>query len=366
MTSGAPTPLEVPPDATPTADLQPVDHVRSRVAARLVDEGLPHEHAAWTADWLIDSDLAGVASHGLRQLPRYVERIREGGTNPRPAMAVVRGRDAAFVVDGDNGLGPVVATWTMRRLLERSRRVGASTATVFHSNHLGALASLARMAAAERMAVFACQNTRRNTIVWGGRHPGLGNNPVMWGLPRADGRCAVLDIASSRMSQGAVKHADNHGLSLPEGMALDHQGEPTTDPAAALRGGLMPFGEHKGSGIAFFAGALAGVVAGASFGRAVPSPSDMSRARSIGHFISVVDITALMDWDDYLERFEAYITDVKTAGDGTLDPAVRVPGERAEVQRQRSLTEGIVVEPAVAALVDRGEIVNTLDVAARP
>lgn len=349
-----------------SSSLQSPDDVRRRVITRLIEEGVPDEHATWTADWLIDSDLAGVASHGLRQLPRYVERIREGGTNPRPEMAIVRGRDAAFVVDGDNGLGPVVATWTMQHLVERAQRVGASTATVFHSNHLGALAYLARMAAAERMGVFGCQNTRRNTIVWGGTHPGLGNNPVMWGLPRADGRCAVLDIASSRMSQGAVKHAHNHGVALPEGMALDQNGQPTTDPAAALRGGLMPFGEHKGSGVAFFAGALAGVLTGANFGRAVPSPSDMTQPRSIGHFISLVDVTVLMDWDDYLDRFEAYVADVKTTGDGAFDETVRIPGERAEAQRERSRAEGILLEDSVVALLDRGEIVNTLDIASRP
>jgi len=345
---------------------EPVADVRAKVVARLVADHVPEEHANWTADWLIDSDLTGVVSHGLRQLPRYVERMRNGGTNPQPEMTIVRGREAAFVVDGDNGLGPVVATWTMHRLIERARSVGASTATVFHSNHLGALAYLARLAAAERMAVFACQNTRRNTIVWGGRHAGLGNNPVMWGLPLANGASAVLDIASSRMAQGNVKHAENRGLTLPEGMALDEHGEPTTDPSAALRGGLMPFGEHKGSGIAFFAGALSGVLSGANFGRAVPNPSDFSQARSIGHYIAVVDVEALIDWDVYLERFDEYVTDVKTGPDGAVDAAVRVPGERAHAQRQQAEADGILVEDAVAALLDRGEIVNELDVGARP
>lgn len=345
---------------------QPVAQVHARVVERLTLEGVSADHARWTADWLIDSDLAGVATHGLRQLPRYVERIRRGGTNPRPAPSIVRGRDAAFVADGDNGLGQVVATWTMHELIERAHRVGAATAHVFHSNHLGALAYLGQLAASERMVVFASQNTRPNTIAWGARHAGLGNNPVMWGLPRADGRTIVLDIASSRMSQGAVKFAELHGETLPEGMALDAHGHPTTDPTAALRGGLMPFGEHKGSGIAFVAGALAGVLPGANFGRGVPSPSDMSQPRSIGHFISVVAIEAVIDFDDYLARIEGYVTDVKTDRAGTVDGSVRVPGERADEHRQRALAQGIVVEDAVAALLDRGEIVNEIDIASRP
>lgn len=349
---------------TGVTEHRPVNTVRAQVIDRLVADGLPDDHAAWTADWLIDADTAGVATHGLRQLPRYIDRIRRGGTNPRPEMAIVRGRDAAFTVDGDNGLGPVVATWTMHHLAERAERVGSSTATVFHSNHLGALSYLARLAAAERLAVFACQNTRRNTIVWGGRHAGLGNNPVLWGLPLADGGSLILDIATSRIAQGSVKEAQRLGVPLPPGSALDRDGEPTTDPSAALRGGLMPFGEHKGSGIAFIAGALSGALSGANFGMSVPDPSDASRARSIGHFISVVDVEAMMDWATWLERIDEYITDVRTGPNGP-DPQVRVPGERSEEARRQAAEHGITIEPTVAAYLDRGEIVNTLDVPAR-
>jgi LDH2 family malate/lactate/ureidoglycolate dehydrogenase len=217
---------------------------------------------------------------------------------------------------------------------------GTVTATVLNSNHLGALSYLARMATAQRMFVFACQNTRNNLVPWGGRRPVMGNNPMVWGLPLAGDEAMVLDMASSRTANGRLKLAKDRGESIELGWAVDPDGNPTADPALGLRGGLMPFGEHKGSGIAIFAGALSGVLSGANFGATLPAQDDYDNpVRSLGHFIYLVDVEALLPWEEYVSRMSRYLAEIKSAGS-----AVSLPGERSTANRAKAQAAGVPVE----------------------
>lgn len=322
-------------------------------AATLRAAGLPDEHARWMADWLVDSDLNGVHTHGLRLLPTYLDRALNGGIAVQPRITMTSRRTAVLSVDGDNGFGQVVATATMRELIERAREVGAVTATVHNSNHLGALSYLARMATSERMFVFACQNTRNNTVPFGGRGPGLGNNPLVWAMPIDEDHSVVLDMACSETARGRLKLAQDRGESIELGWAVDEDGNPTTDPARALKGALMPFGRHKGSGIAFFSGAMSGVLSGANFGTGLPSPLDYGApVRSMGHFISVVDIEALLPWADYVPRMADYISQVRASvpAAGGETP-ISLPGERSAANRIRAAAEGVPVERRILRLL---------------
>lgn len=336
-----------------TPELVEFSELLEMASATLRSAGLPDEHAEWMAGWLVDSDLNGVHTHGLRLLPTYLDRARHGGIAVNPEILMTSRRAAVLTVDGGNGFGQVVATATMHELIARAREVGAVTATVHNSNHLGALSYLARMATAERMFVFACQNTRNNTVPHGGRGPGLGNNPLVWAMPLDDDHSVVLDMACSQTARGRLKLAQDRGESIELGWAVDADGNPTTDPQRALRGALMPFGGHKGSGIAFFSGAMSGVLSGANFGTGLPSPSDYSEpARSMGHFISVVDIEALLAWEEYVPRMADYVSQVRAsvpAGSG--DSPVSLPGERSANNRETAAASGVPVERRILRLM---------------
>lgn len=336
-----------------TEETVDAESLHQLVVSKLCRVGLPGKHATWMAEWLIDSDLNGVRTHGLRLLPGYLDRARHGGINVNPEISIYGPRDALLTVDGDNGFGQVVATATMHAMIDRVRATGTVAATVHNSNHLGALSYLARLATAERLYVFACQNTRNNTVPFGGRRAGVGNNPLVWALPLDGDNAVVLDMACSESARGRLKLAKDRGESIDPRWAVDADGNPTTDPARALEGALLAFGGHKGSGIAFFSGALSGVLSGANFGTDLPAPDDFgSPVRSMGHFISVVDIEALMPWTDYLTRIEQYVSEAKASGpaDETGGP-VLLPGERSHANRSQRRSAGVPVERRVMRLL---------------
>lgn len=324
-----------------------VDHatVVELAATTLCKIGMPDEHARWMAEWLVESDMNGVRTHGLRLLPQYVERARHAAINVRPSIRITSSRSAVITVDGDNGFGQVVATATMNDMIERARQTGTVSGTVRNSNHLGALAPLARMATTARLFVFAAQNTTNNTVPWGGTRPAIGNNPVAWGLPVDNAAAIVLDMACSETARGRLKLAKDRGESIDIGWAVGPDGRPTTDPAAALQGGLMPFGGHKGSGIAVFSGALSGVLSGANFGSQLPKSDDYTGARSMGHFFYVADIEAFLPWDEYVSRMTEYVTEIRESSSPVDDRSpITLPGERSADNRSRAGREGVPVE----------------------
>jgi len=151
-------------------------------------------------------------------------------------------------------------------------------------------------------------------------------------------------MALSRRANGTIKLAKDYGTPLEEGIALDEEGRPTTDPERALRGALLPFGEHKGSAVAFIAGALSGVLTGANYGGHVPHPDDHSRARSLGVHLSLVDAAAILPWEDYVAFIHEH-------GRGPDDPALRLPGERHTINRINALRDGVPVDERVLKLL---------------
>lgn len=316
----------------------------------LCKAGMESEAASLVSEWFLDSDLGGVPSHGLRLLPQLIERIGVGATNPRPEPRIVGGRGAVLTIDGDNGPGPLVAAWAMDRGLEAAEVNGCAVVGVRNTHHLGALAYLVRRATSRRMVAFVTQNTRINMAPYGGSRKALGNNPVGWGVPIDDDRAVVLDMALSRRANGTIKIAKDHGMPLEDGIALDEDGQPTIDPERALRGALVAFGEHKGSAIALIAGALSGVLTGANYGGHVPHPDDHTRPRSLGVHLALIDVTAMLPWEDYVPRMRDYVDFVRTEGtnDGEF---LRLPGERHALNRRDALRDGVTVDTSVLLML---------------
>lgn len=331
--------------------LVPYAEIRAAASEALRRADVLAADAELLAEWFLDSDLGGVPSHGLRLLPQLIERIEVGATNPQPKPRIDAGRGAVLGVDGDNGPGPLVATWAMGRAIETTAEHGCAVVGVRNTHHLGALAYLVRMATDRRMIAFATQNTRINMAPFGGSRAALGNNPIAWGLPIDGERAIILDMALSRRANGTIKLAKDYGTPLEEGIALDEEGRPTTDPERALRGALVPFGEHKGSAIAFIAGALSGVFTGANYGGHVPHPDDHGQARSLGVQLSLIDAAAILPWEDYVARMEDYVAFVHERGRGPDDPALRLPGERHTINRMNALRDGVPVDERVLKLL---------------
>ncbi|MDP3061629.1 MAG: Ldh family oxidoreductase, partial [Chloroflexota bacterium] len=207
----------------------------TRVPSRALDDftrkvlekgGLSREHAAIVADNLGQANLRGVDTHGVGLLSNYYRRLVSGGINPEPNVRVVKESPAALLVDGDAGPGQVATHFAMRKAIEKARASGVGWAQVMNSNHHGALAYFSLMAAEEDMIGITVTGAFPSMAPWGGKVRMLGNNPMAIAAPVEGERPLVLDMAMSVRAQGQLRLAEERGVPLDEGQALDADGVP--------------------------------------------------------------------------------------------------------------------------------------------
>ena len=244
------------------------DDLRKFAREVLTRVGVPSDHAAMTANSLVEADQRGVHTHGLAYLPVYVQRLMAGGINPAPAIRLVSERPSTALIDGDNGLGQVVGVQAIQLAINKAREHGAGLVGVRNSNHFGAAAHYAMAAAREGMIGLAMSNIGPTMAPWGGITPCYGNNPISYAVPTGEA-AIVLDMATSVVSRGRISAAAARGETIPLGWACDREGRPTQDPNLALEGLLLPVGGYKGYGIALLIDILSGVLTGGAFGQGV-------------------------------------------------------------------------------------------------
>ncbi|WP_298868301.1 Ldh family oxidoreductase [uncultured Microbacterium sp.] len=306
----------------------------------LAREGVPDADAALVAESLVDANLRGVDSHGVSRIPIYVERIRRGLVNVHPTVEVIADRPAVMHVDGDNGLGQVVLARALELGLERMRETGAVTVSVRNSNHYGAGAFFARRAALAGAAALLLGNAPSTMVAWGGRERYLGTNPFTFAVPAQDRDPILLDMATSVVARGKIILADQLGHDIPEGWAVDPDGNPTTDTQAALDGSVLPFGGPKGYGIAMMVEIMSAILSGANSGPDVGDLyDDLDRPQGVGAFLHLVDPGAFAGGDAFQSRAGSLVSRIKaTAVEGG---EVLVPGEIEERMAAGRRDQGI-------------------------
>jgi len=324
----------------------PADALRAFCQAVFERAGVPSDAAFLVADALIDADLRGVSTHGLVRFPIYVTRVRQRLINPTPELRVIRERGATVVLDGDDGFGQVVGAEGMRRAVALARDHGVGLCAMRNSNHLGALAYVAARAVPHRMVGIVMTITNPVIAPWGGVVPKLGNNPLAVAVP-TDRDPIILDMACSQVARGNLILADKTGKAIPTTWALDGHGRPTDDPAAGLKGSLMPVGGHKGAGLALIVGILGGLLAGAPFGAGCGDIFDMTRPQRLGHLAMAIDVAACCPIPEFLEAVGAMARECKASPTAEGVEEIVMPGELEERRRRRHLQDGFPVSPVV-------------------
>jgi LDH2 family malate/lactate/ureidoglycolate dehydrogenase len=238
--------------------------------------GVPQADARKAAEALVDADLHGTVTHGLKNLRGYVSGLLDGRINPRPNMRDVGGAKAARVISADNGLGHVAGHVGMARAIQLAADYGVGTVFVRDSNHFGASGYWSRLALRHNMIGFAFTTATARIAPWGGKQGIVGNNPPAWALPTrvvsngelspAEADSLFLDIALSVVAGNRLDIYRRRGESIPAGWALDGEGEPTTDPNTAQDPGTYaPVGDYKGSGLAIVLSGITSFLSGAAF-----------------------------------------------------------------------------------------------------
>lgn len=314
------------------------DAVTVSVSA-LTGIGVPFEHARTQVELFVDADLRGVPSHGLLRLPRVVERVANGVANPATTGRHSWRSEAYLAVDGECGLGPVVANSALNAVAERARRTGVAVAAVANSNHIGMLGWYAERMALEGLTTIALSTSEALVHPWGGRKAMIGTNPIAIAVPTGDDEPFMMDTATGVVSMGEIHDHANRGAPIPAGWALDAAGNPTTDAVAAKDGAIAPFGGPKGYALGLALELLVTSLAGAAIGRNVVGTLDSDKVCNKGDLFIVID-GPHHDLRDYLSELRS------------LEPAdgfdrVLVPGERGRESKRRRMVEGIPLSDPV-------------------
>lgn len=300
----------------------------------LAQAGVPDAHAVLQRDLLLDAEMRGIASHGLLRLPRIVERIANGVIDPATSGHHDWRAPGFLHVDGQRGLGPVVAQAAIDALLERASTQGVAIASIANSNHIGMLGFYADRVAEAGRCLIAFSTSEALVHPWGGRRAMIGTNPIAIGLPTGNGPF-MMDTATSVVSMGEVHDHANRGAPIPLGWALDGEGNPTTDAAAARDGAIAPFGNAKGYALGLAFELLVTSLAGAAIGREVKGTLDSTEVASKADLFIVIDQN-LAPVAGFLDLLRA-----EAPAEGFSE--VRIPGERGRDLRQRAMMEGIKV-----------------------
>lgn len=322
--------------------------------------GASETHAQLAAEVLLSADLSGIDSHGIARLSGYVRLWEAGRINMQPNIRVVRESLSAATVDGDAGLGLVVAAQAMDLAIEKAAVTGVGMVSVCNSNHFGIAAYHASRALKHQMIGMSMTNASPLVTPTFGKERMLGTNPHCWVFPAQNHPPVVIDMASAAAANGKLEIAEREGKKLPEGWALDAQGQPSTDPSILKKGGsLLPLGStyatgsHKGYGMAAVADLLSGVLSGGNFGPWVPpfvaflQPPADPVGQGLGHFLTAMRIDAFREPADYYQAIDTWISRFKQTAPADPQTPVRIHGEPEFETRLERQQHGIPLNQKV-------------------
>ena len=343
----------------------PYEDVLQMATSALKHAGVSRTDASTAADILVTADLQGIGTHGIRRLAPYIARIRDGVFNPTPDIRVEKTATGTAIVDGDDGLGPVVGVRGLHCAIETARECGIAYVGCRNSQHFGALAPYALRAADAGIVCFLGTNAFASMAPTGGREVRLGNNPFGLGAPRRDAPPFILDIAMSVVARGKIRQAQERGETIPLGWALDSAGKPTTDPLEALKGFVQPIGYHKGYGLALLVDILAGVLSGGAVGTEVKSMfQQTSEAQRVSHFFIAIDPARILGIEPYYNGMETLCRLMASTPPFDAASPVLIPGEIEARTHAESTRDGIPMKPdELTALLTLAKGQSPVDVA---
>lgn len=319
--------------------------LRRFVAAAYERGGMPASDAALIADTLVQADLWGHQSHGVLRTGWYLARLESGVMKAVTEPRVLVDGGAIAVIDGQEGVGQVVTKFAAEDAIRRAKAHGVAAVAVRNSNHFGTCMYYTRMAAEAGCVMILTTNGGPAIAPWGGRKKIIGTNP--WSVSAPAGRHPpfLMDMANTGVARGKIYLARQRHEQIPPGWALTAEGEPTTDPQAAIDGIILPMAGHKGYAIALAVDMLSGVLSGSSFLSAVNGPYKTDKRSGAGHFIVAVDIAAMQPLAEFNARMEQWVEEIKTTPRAAGVEEIFYPGEM-EARSDARLRAGGLELPA--------------------
>ena len=304
----------------------------------LTEHGVPKDHAEIVADCFVTADLYGVTSHGMAILPSHIHRIERGGYNLNPDIRVIKETASFAVIDGDNAMGPVSATFCMDYAVEKCRSNGVFTVFSRNNNTFGPAFYYSLKAAEKGCIAFICSNSPAQMAPVGGKDKMLGTNPFAIVFPIPDSDPIIIDMATSIVAKSKFKEYKAEGKPLPEGWALDKDGNPTTDADEGMAGLVQPMAGFKGYAISMLIDIVSGVLSGAAcLDRVGRFYSEDCGSMNVGFYITAIDPRVVCG-EDYDTEIKAYTERLKNSAcvDGQR---IVLPGED-RIANKNKMTDG--------------------------
>ena len=327
-----------------------VDQAKLRTLAHriVVAGGSKPDEAEIVADHLVEANLRGHDSHGVGMLVAYVRDFESGTLKPNQKPEVVSDTGTISVWDAHAGYGQVVARQAVEWAIGAAKQHGVAVNGLRNAHHIGRVGTYGEIAARAGMVSMHFVNVASGpppVAPFRGREGRFLTNPVCIAIPgTASNEPILLDFATSRVAMGKVRVAHNAGKKMLDGALLDHQGKPTTNPAVMYtepKGVVLPFGEHKGSGLALVCELLAGAIVGSA---TVTTMTPPERGIINGMLSIVIDPAKLSTRDSMLAEIDAMISWVKSAKPSDPDMPVLIAGEPERMARAERMAKGVDVE----------------------
>lgn len=321
-----------------------MNELENLVAGGLERAGAGAATARITAEALVAAEAEGLSSHGLFRAAQYAGHLRSGRADGTAEPRVVAQKAAACLVDAGDGLAFPACALAVSEAIARARSCGAAFAGVTRSHHFGVAAWHLAPVSKAGMVGLAFGNSPAAMPAWGGRRAIFGTNPVAAVFPRRDAPPLVIDLSLSEVARGKLMVAAREGKPIPQGWALDRDGNPTTDAKAGLDGLMLPAGGVKGAMLALVVELLCCALTGAAFGFEADSfLAESGNRPRIGQAFVAIDPGALAGNEVFSERIELLVATM------LLDDAVRLPGARRLQLLSKARSGGIDVAPAMLA-----------------
>ncbi len=332
--------------------------------------GCSIQDAKLSADVLINADLCGVDSHGVARLAGYVRLYDNGRLNPKPFIKIIHESPSTAVLDGDKGLGLVVAPFAMKIAIKKAKKAGSGWISVQNSNHFGIAGYHASLALKEDMIGWAMTNSAPLVVPTFSKEKLLGTNPIAVAIPAQSQPPFLADFATTAVAYGKMEILQRKGENAPFGWVQDKDGLPTLNANAVKEGGgLLPLGgdrehgSHKGYGLGAIVDIFSGVLSGANFGPWVPpfatagfhEVAAEQVGKGTGHFLGAMRIDGFRPKEDFKNDMDKWIMRFRNAKhlEGNQ---VQIPGDQERNFKAQRLISGLpLIDKVVENLEELGE-----------
>lgn len=301
---------------------------------------VPQADAEAVAGLMAQADLLGYDTHGTFRLRQYVNRLRDGGTNPAAVIRTAVDNGSSAVIDGDNGLGHLSMQAAAKLAIKKAASQGVGWIGVRNGNHAGPASLYVNMIAEQDMiGIVGAVGSANHVAPFGGMDLLLGTNPLAIAIPAGTSAPFVLDMATTTAAAGKIKVLAQRGEQMPEGWMIDREGNPLTDPNRQNEGLLLPIGGAKGYGLAMAIGLIAGTLNGAAFGKDVVNfTKDTTSATNTGQFIAAISIASFGDVAAFKATVDGIFASMRESAALPGQDPVRIPGQdRPGILAERKL-----------------------------